>query len=130
MSLSKAEVETFMKAYEAASGTKNFAKVAAFIHPDAIFRFTDGDFIGLDNIQTAFEWTWNSADDDRYTVHNLQVTHLDVGSASVTYDFKWSGVTDGRSWTARGRGTAVIVRHDGRLEIVLEHLSRASPVSP
>jgi len=28
------------------------------IHPQAIYRFTDGDFVGRDAIQTAFEKTW------------------------------------------------------------------------
>jgi ketosteroid isomerase-like protein len=124
MSLTEAEVQAFVKAYAAASGTKDFAKVAKFIHPAAIFRFTDGDFVGIENIQTAFEWTWNSAEDDRYTLSDVKVTHLDAQSASATYDFNWSGVTDGRAWSARGRGSAVIVRHEGQLQIVLEHLSR------
>ena len=124
MSLSQAEVEAFVASYATASATKDFTKVVDFIHPDAIFRFADGDFVGVDSIQAAFEWTWNSAEDDRYRLSNVRVAHLGASSASVTYDFHWSGVTDGRPWAANGRGTAVIVRHQGRLQIVLEHLSR------
>ena len=124
MSVSQAEVLAFVKAYAAASATKDFAKVADFIHPEAVFRFSDGDFIGLESIQAAFEWTWNSAEDDRYALSDVRVTHLDTQSASATYDFNWTGVTDGRAWSAKGRGTAIIVRNQGKLQIVLEHLSR------
>ncbi len=114
---------TFLRAFEEASASRDFDEVAE-IHPDAIFRFTDGDFRGRDAIRLAFEktWAWDVAD-ERYYLTNLRVLAADTHSASVTYDFHWTGAARGRPFHTVGRGTAVVVLVDGKPQLIHEHLS-------
>lgn len=125
MDITVEEITDFLARYEVASGTYVFSNVAELIHPDAIYRFRDGDFIGIDAIRGAFEKTWTAwnVKDERYYLSDVRVVHTDTRSASVTFTFNWSDVVDGKSFSSSGRGTAVIVRNDGRLQFIHEHLS-------
>ena len=118
------EIREFLKEYEAAANSEDFGNVRDMIHPDAIFRVTDGDFIGREAIQGAFEKTWGlDIQDERYYLTNINVVSKDVKSATVTFTFNWTGVVEGRPMHTIGRGTSVIMRNGERLQIILEHLS-------
>jgi ketosteroid isomerase-like protein len=126
MSISESEIRSLLADYEAASNRYVFDDVAGMIHPDATYRFTDGDFIGIEAIRGAFEQTWaNSANvvDERYWLTDVKVIHTDENSASITYDFNWTGVAPRGPFTTTGRGTAVIVRNGDKLQFIYEHLS-------
>ena len=115
----------FLKRFEDASATGLFANVAGMIHPDALFRFNDGDYRGLDAIQRAFESTWaNDVKDERYYLSDIEVVSVDTSSAVVTFRFNWSGVGPRGPFQIVGRGTRLLVLHDGRLKVMVEHLSR------
>jgi ketosteroid isomerase-like protein len=119
------EVREFLAEYEAASASKDFTVVAPMIHPKALFRFTEGDFRGHAEIQGAFAKTWAfDVHDDRYFLTDVEVVTEDDASATVTYTWNWTGEAKGEAFTYTGRGTSVIVQEDGRLLIVLEHLSK------
>lgn len=121
----ESDVIAFLDRYEHASSTKSFANVADMIHPDALFRFNDGDYRGLQAIQIAFERTWAyNVQDERYHLTNVEVMNRDANSAAVTFGFEWSGVGADGPFHHVGRGTMVLVRHDCRLKILVEHLSR------
>jgi SnoaL-like domain len=60
MSISESEIRDFFERFEAASNGKVWADLADLIHPDAVYRFTEGDFVGFDAIRGAFERTWSS----------------------------------------------------------------------
>jgi ketosteroid isomerase-like protein len=128
MEISEAEIRELFERYETASSTKVFSNVAAMIHPDATYWFTDGSFPGLDAIKGAFEKTWASAAkviDERYEISELHVVTADTHSASVRYRFDWSGKIDGKQpFSVHGRGTNVIVRNGDALQFIHEHLSR------
>ena len=116
----------FVARYEAALAMKNFDDVAPLIHPDAVFRFSEGDHRGLDAIRSAFEQTW-SADvaDDQYQISDRRVLWRTPASATVLFSWAWSGnSTEHGSFRIDGRGTLVIVRDEAGYRIVLEHLSR------
>lgn len=118
------EIREFLKKYEVAANSGDFANVRDMIHPDALFRFTEGDFVGLDPIQAAFEKTWgHNIRDDRYYLTNVHIVSKDMKSATITFTFNWTGVVEGRPVHTVGRGTSVIVRNEGRLQFILEHLS-------
>src|SRR5438094_6438416 len=112
MDISESEIRNLFAQYEAASNTRVFANVAPLIHPDAVYWFNDGDFVGLDAIKGAFEKTWASSAtmaDERYELRELMVVVSDARSAAVTYRFDWSGKVDGqRAFHVRGRGTNVV----------------------
>ena len=44
--------------------------------------------------------------------------------STATFRFHWSGVGDNGPFHIVGRGTSVLVRHDGALKLRVEHLSR------
>ena len=97
------------------------------IHERAYFRFNDGDFIGRDAVRAAFEKTWKSGPGirrERFYLTDVTVLSTDRASATVTYTYNWEGVMEEKPFRIQGRGTRVIVREDGRLQIIHEHLSR------
>ena len=123
--ITEAEVGLFLKEYEDALGTGSFENVERMIHPDAMFRFNDGDYQGIDEIKAAFERTWAyDVEDERYWLSDVEVRTLDVDSASITFQFHWSGTGEDGPFQIDGRGTMVVVRECERLKIVVEHLSR------
>ena len=123
--ISEADVRDFLTRYEHASATQAFANVVGLIHPDALFRFSDGDFRGREAIQAAFERTWAyDLEDERYYLTDVEVMNTDANSATATFTFNWSGTAPEGPFEIAGRGTVVLVRHDGKLKILIEHLSR------
>jgi ketosteroid isomerase-like protein len=123
--ISEASVAEFLKRFEQAQGTQSFSNVVDMIHPDAIFRFNDGDYRGHAAIRKAFEETWAyDVTDERYHLADVEVMSTDADSATATFTFNWSGYGPDGPFHIVGRGTVVIVRHDGALKVAVEHLSR------
>jgi ketosteroid isomerase-like protein len=123
--ITETRVVEFLKRFEAASATRLFANVVELIHPDALFRFNDGDYRGLEAIQHAFEGTWaHDVKDEKYTLSGIKVVSVDANSAVATFCFHWSGVGPQGPFQIAGRGTSLLVLHEGRLKVMLEHLSR------
>ncbi len=119
------QVLEFLQRFERAQGTEDFDAVRPLLHPDVLFRFNDGDYRGLEAARGAFESTWAlDVDDERYYLTDVEVLHVDSNSATATFRFHWSGSGDNGPFHIVGRGTSVIVRHDGRLKLLVEHLSR------
>lgn len=124
MNISREEISQFIKKYEVATNSHDFSNVSELIHPDAIYRFTDGDFVGIDAIGKAFESTWNSIKDETYSISNLSIVFTDTNSATFTYTFNWTGIVGGERKSGNGRGTNVIVRNGNKLQSIFEHLSK------
>lgn len=124
MNITEREIKKFLKRYEDATNTHIFSNVADLIHPEATYRFTDGDFTGIKAIQKAFEKTWNSIKDEAYSLSNLKIVATNANSATITYTFNWSGIVDGVQKSGSGRGTNVLVRNKEKLQFVHEHLSK------
>ncbi len=123
--ITEAETFAYLKQYEAASNSRDFAQVAELIHPDATYRFTDGDFRGIEAIRGAFEKTWAyDVQDERYWLTDVRLVYADETSALLTYDFHWSGIGPEGPFEADGRGTQLIVRNGDALQTLYEHLSR------
>jgi hypothetical protein len=68
------ELDTFLKAYEAAANSRDFTRVAPFIADDASFWFTNGHYQGRVEVQKAFEETWKNIKDETYTISNRMVS--------------------------------------------------------
>lgn len=123
--LDRERVITFVQEFEKASASKDFRQVRHMIHPDALFRFNDGDFQGIEAIKTAFENTWaHDIQDEQYQLSNIDAVHLDRLSATVTFNYRWSGITAKGPMEIFGRGTQVIIATEDGLQVRLEHLSR------
>lgn len=117
----------FLKRFEELAAKEDFDVIRDMIHPKAYFRFNDGDFVGLQAIQAVFEKTWRgdpSVRRARFYLSDIVVLTTDDSTATATYTYNWEGSQGGREFTVRGRGTRVLLREDGQLRIIHEHLSR------
>lgn len=118
-------IAAFVKRFEAAGSSRSFDDVIEMLHPAALFRFNDDDYRGLEAIGRAFEATWAyDIEDEQYTLTDIDAMHVAADWGIVTFTYHWSGVAAQGPFHATGRGSQVIVIHDGRLVILLEHLSR------
>jgi ketosteroid isomerase-like protein len=120
-------VVEFLGRFEEIAGGEDFSLVRDMIHEQAFFRFNDGDFVGRQAIQAAFEKTWKGVPGTRkvrFYLSDIVVLSSDRASASATYTYNWEGVHDGQHFAIQGRGTRVLVKEQGRLQIIHEHLSR------
>ncbi len=120
-------VVQFLNRFESLAEKENFELIADMIHDKAFFRFNDGDFVGKPAVRAAFEKTWKGSEGvrkERFYLSDIELLSVDRTSASVTYTYIWEGSMNGQSFQIRGRGTRVLVREDGRLQIIHEHLSR------
>jgi hypothetical protein len=123
--ITETKVVEFLKRFEDASATGLFANVVGMIHPNALFRFNNGDYHGLEAIQRAFESTWtHDVKDERYYLSDIEVVSVDTSSAAATFHFNWSGIGPHGQFQIVGRGTSLLVLQDGKLKVMVEHLSR------
>ncbi len=120
----ESSIKDFLKRYQAASNTKTFSNVRPFIHPKALFRFNDGDFEGIDAVQKAFEKTWSyEVEEDLYELEGLRIIHIDETSASISYNYVWSGRVKDKPFRYEGRGTSILAKSGENFQILCEHLS-------
>jgi ketosteroid isomerase-like protein len=125
--LTDSAIIEFLYGFERIGNEEDFAKLRDMIHERAFFRFNDGDFVGREAIQAVFEKTWKSTGDVKKTnfyLSDVVVLSVDQNSATATYTYNWEGVQGEKQFRIQGRGTRVIVRENGRLQIIHEHLSR------
>jgi hypothetical protein len=125
--VSNEEVIQFLDCFESLAGQEDFRRIEGMVHERAYFRFNDGDFIGRDAVRAAFEKTWKGSPGirkERFYLTDVTVLTTDRATATVTYTYNWEGIVDEKPFRFQGRGTRVIVREDGRLQIIHEHLSR------
>lgn len=117
------ELNTFLEAYEEAANSRSFDAVAPFLADEATFWFTNGRFNGKPAIKQAFEDTWNTIHDEKYTITDVQWVARNYWVSACTYTFKSDGIVDGKHQVYAGHGTNVVRRIAGRWRIVHEHLS-------
>jgi hypothetical protein len=125
--ISNGEVIQFLHRFEALAEQEDFRTIEEMVHERAYFRFNDGDFIGRNAVRAAFEKTWKGSPGirkERFYLTDVTVLSTDRATATVTYTYNWEGIMEEKPFRIQGRGTRVLVREDGRLQIIHEHLSR------
>jgi ketosteroid isomerase-like protein len=118
-----AELSALMKAYEEANNSHDIDRVRPMIAVDATYWFTDGSYQGAPQIADAIRRTFSAIQDETYEINDLKWVVLAAEHAVCRYRFSWRGVVGGEPRSGHGRGTNVIVKHDGRWQISHEHLS-------
>lgn len=113
----------FLTQYETATNTHDFDQVQKFIAPDAVYWFSEGNFVGLKKIRAAFESTWNTIKNETYAIKNIQWITTSEKNAVCTYNFFWSGEINEKKSHGQGRGTNVLVKEKNKWLIIHEHLS-------
>lgn len=119
----ESELSLFMGKYEAANNSHDIERVLPFLAEDAVYWFSDGSYRGIEEIRSAIEKTFATILDEVYEVRDLEWPVLGADVAVCRYGFAWTGVVGGERRSGQGRGTNVIVRRDGELKMLHEHLS-------
>ena len=120
-------VVQFLHRFEELAEKEDFRLIENLIHEKAYFRFNDGDFVGRQAIQAAFEKTWRgdpTVKKARFYLTDIVVLTTDQSTATATYTYNWEGSQGDREFRIQGRGTRVLLLENGQLSIVHEHLSR------
>lgn len=117
------ELRAFVREYERRTNTHDFEAVRELIHPDAMYWFSDGTHEGIDEIERAFERTWEAIQHEVYKIEDVRWLTVEDTSAAYVYTFRWEGTVDGQVRSGGGRGTTVLVRWEGAWKAVHEHLS-------
>ncbi|MFI8076126.1 YybH family protein [Streptomyces sp. NPDC086033] len=117
------ELAAFIGEYERANNIRDISRVVPFIAEDAVYWFSDGSHRGIEEIRSAIEKTFAGILDEVYEVRELEWPVLTADVAVCRYLFAWTGVVNGELRSGQGRGTNVIVRRDGKLKMLHEHLS-------
>jgi ketosteroid isomerase-like protein len=113
-----------MKNYEETVKEEKFDLMIPFIDKSAIFWFSDGSFIGINEIREAFEKTWSILKDEIYTISELTWLYQSELSAVCIYKFySESSTLNGKRVTFKGRGTNVLEKKGEKWKIIHEHLS-------
>jgi ketosteroid isomerase-like protein len=118
-----AELTQFMSEYERANNSHDIDRVTPLIADDATYWFSDGSYRGLHEIAEAIQHTFSTIQNEVYEIEDVEWVVLTADTAVSRYRFKWKGVVKGEPCSGRGRGTNVVVKHDGLWKMQHEHLS-------
>lgn len=118
-----AELNLFLKRYEDATNTHDFEQVAELIAEDAVYWFTDSSCEGIAAIRAYFDKGFATVKEEVYSIRGVRWIAQSDTVSTCTYEFHWQGYIDGELREGGGRGTNVLVKRDGRWQIIHEHLS-------
>ena len=118
--------DAFVMAYKEALDTNAWAAVSPLVHEDACVTFSDGrTLVGKAAVLAGYERNFAAIKDDTYAVSDVHWVSQAEDHAVYTFAFACTGMVDGKPAGGRGRGTAVIVRHEGGWQLMAEHLGPA-----
>lgn len=115
--------EEFIKNYELALATQDWNCVSQLIHEDASVSFAEGTFHSKSNVKKAFKRTFALIQDETYSVSNIKWIKKNDNFAVYTFNYKWSGIINGRYAEGSGRGTTVLINENKKWFLLTEHLS-------
>lgn len=103
--------EAFLRQYESALATQQWAAVAPLIHPRACVTFSTGQqLVGKKQVQAAYERNFALIEDEQYAISEVHWVEKTGDYAVYIYTFHWQGLIEGRPASGAGRGTAVLAR--------------------
>jgi len=111
--------------YIHAANTWDFDQVQKCLHDEAVFYFTDKTCIGMAEIRKYFEHGWATVKEEKYWPTDITYLHEDANNLLCTYQFNYSGYTDGILVEGFGRATNMFARNTstGKWWLLHEHLS-------
>ncbi|CCK32780.1 hypothetical protein BN159_8402 [Streptomyces davaonensis JCM 4913] len=119
----RARGECYLRGLMLDGRRKSIQPMVLFIAEDAVYWFSDGSHRGIEEIRSAIGKTFATILDEVYEVRELEWPVLTSDVAVCRCRFAWTGVVNGELRSGRGRGTNGIVRRDGELKMLHEHLS-------
>lgn len=120
------QAEQFIKDYSAALATQQWQHVGRLIHTDACVTFSNGAVHkGIAAIEAAYTRNFTLIKNEDYRITDIHWVMQDSTTAVYIFRFNWRGIINGQEATGSGRGTAVIVKHKDRWQLLAEHLGPA-----
>lgn len=117
------ELTRLMREYEKANNSRVLERVLSHIAPDASYWFSDGSYYGHAEIQGALQSTFDTIQNEVYSIHDLAWITATTDIAVCRYHFSWTGLVQGQPRSGTGRGTNVFVKHESGWLIEHEQLS-------
>lgn len=115
--------EDFIKEYEAALATQDWAKVEPLIHAKACVTFSDGTVHQEKQaIKLAYERNFSLIKSEVYTMNNIHWVIKTGKTAVYLFDFGWQGIIGGKTASGLGRGTTVLINEGDNWLLMTEHL--------
>jgi ketosteroid isomerase-like protein len=119
--------DDFVRSYEAALASQQWAAVDPLMHDDVCVTFSTGAVhTGKPAVRRAFEHNFASIEDERYRITNIHWVLRSEDFAVYLFDFQWSGRINGRETRGSGRGTSVLARAGAEWKLLAEHLGSGS----
>jgi len=114
--------ENLIEEYEAALATHDWEQVAPLIHDDCVAIFSEGTFIGKQQVEVAFHKTFDLIQDEKYMISSVHWILQQESVAVFNFEFHWTCIIKGKPASGGGRGTSTIVLQDGDWVLIAEHL--------
>ena len=114
--------EDFLSEYESSLATQDWSVVEPLMHPDISVTFSSGTFKGLSQVKAAFEKTFNTIKEEKYSISNVYWVHKGSETAVCMYHFAWRGLINGQTQEGSGRGTSVLINAGNKWLLITEHL--------
>jgi ketosteroid isomerase-like protein len=112
----------FITAYEKALATQSWEQVAPLIHEDCVAIFSEGTYTGKAEVESAFRKTFSLIEEEKYSLSAVHWVRQTEDTAILVYIFSWSGIIEGAPASGSGRGSSVLIKPDGRWQLICEHL--------
>lgn len=112
------KLDEFMKGYWKSGSSGDFANVPPSPDEDASFFFTEGSFVGIAEIKKAFEDTWSTIREEKYTIDSLKWLFTTEDHAVCTYRFTSDGIVGNQHRRFNGVGTNVLHKVSGEWKII------------
>lgn len=110
--------EHFVKEYEKALSSHGWEAVDHLIHEDASVTFSDGGvYKGKAEVKKAFERNFALIMSEKYSISDVCWVGKFSETAVFHINFQWEGVVNGKHVSGSGRGTSVLVKDRGKVEV-------------
>ncbi|MEM7102748.1 MAG: nuclear transport factor 2 family protein [Bacteroidota bacterium] len=117
--------DEFIKAYEKALGSQNWANVDPLVHDNANVIFSNGKVNkGKSAVQAAFEHNFTAIKNETFVIENVNWLHKSSVIAVYTFEYKWEGIFNGQKIGGQGVGTSVLKLEEGHWQLLSEHLGK------
>ena len=115
--------EDFIHAYEQALASQAWGQVEPLMHAQACVTFSNGTVHkGKGEVQKAFEHNFSLIQGENYSMTNVHWVLKTAETAVYLFEFRWSGIINGKSAQGAGRGTSVLIRQWDIWQLLIEHL--------
>lgn len=117
------EVTSFLVSYEEVTNSHDFNNVRPLLDQDMVYRFSDGSYNSIEDLEQAFVRTRNTIQDEVYWLKDIKRIVLEENIAVCLYTFIWKWMIDWSFSEWSWRWTNVLRKRNGKWYMLHEHLS-------